>query len=256
MTAVGHGPTTGTAAPAPSGPAYTMPVAAPAGRVYSAMPTPAAFDAAMPTGPAHSFGVQTSAGWTTAAVAIHDARAAGAELLQLEVDDLGAILIDFRQGAFYWATPLNRFPIRPERAVALVPEAASVALTGLPRQRLDTLLWMIGITAFGGGPAPWLRGGDRYRVVRWPNFTELPHRDDYLRMTAALVTGHLSLSELATAAGTTISDAARIVTAFTLMGAADVSAVQQAPAALLVNAEDASRPSLWGRLRARLGRDR
>ena len=70
---------------------------------------------------------------------------------------------------------------------------------------------MIGYTAFGDEPAPWLREGDRYRLRRWPALAELNITLDQVRMTAMLGNAFATADELAAAAHTPPTDARRLV---------------------------------------------
>jgi hypothetical protein len=85
------------------------------------------------------------------------------------------------------------------------------------RHPLHTLLWHIGLNSFPGELAWWLQRDDRYRLVRWPNFTTLAHTPDHVRMTSLLGYASLTVDELAEQANVAPAEARRLVTAFSLM---------------------------------------
>jgi len=197
-------------------------------------------------------------GWTGAAIAVRSILQIPTPLLlRLAPTGVDPLYIDFRYHAFTWTVPLAQFP--PDPAVVDVETEpappGSPPLFELPGKNLDTLLWAIGLHAFNGASASWLRGGDRYRLKRWPNFTELPHSIDQMRMTALLGNAFFSVEELAVAAETSVENARRLTNALSLMGVlkdADVEAAA-APVAQIQAESGQESNSLFRRLRNRLG---
>jgi hypothetical protein len=197
-------------------------------------------------------------GWAGAATAIHAIQQMAMPMvLRLDVAGHGALVIDFAFNAFEGELSFADFPVAPESVRVETrpgqPEQPSIALPGRP---LDSLLWMIGYTAFGDEPAPWLREGDRYRLRRWPALAELNITLDQVRMTAMLGNAFATADELAAAAHTPPTDARRLVNAFSVTGILRRSAGAPAlEAAAAPAAAEASRSSgLFSRLRDRLGR--
>jgi hypothetical protein len=194
-----------------------------------------------------------AAGWASAATAVHGIRQLAAPmLLALDPAGLPRIVIDLRHRAFDWPLPLDALPSEPESVhVATQPVAADdPAPFTLPGRPLDALLWMIGRDAFTDRPAPWMRG-ERFRLSRWPNLTDLPHDADELAMIAVLANGWADVRELAAAVAVPETAAQRLVNALGLM---DVLRV------LEPEAEHVPRPrvrterrGLFARLRNRLG---
>ncbi|MBI5160848.1 MAG: hypothetical protein HY996_05470 [Micrococcales bacterium] len=195
-------------------------------------------------------------GWGNSAVEIHRVGTIPVPVtMRLEVADHPPIVIDFARRTYSATLPFDRYPIHPG-SVAITAEAVApgspAPFPGIGVQ-LDGLLWAVGITAFEGSAAPWLRPSDRYRLSRWPNFTELPHTMDYIRMTALLGAGFLSLPELCAGASVSVGQAQRILNALSLMGGLQVvGGVEEPTMVLRQDAADQPR-GLFGRLRARLG---
>ena len=196
----------------------------------------------------------STSAWASAAVAIYSiGPATTPTLVRLTVVGLPSIVIDFRYRAFASDVAFENFPSDPPavlvQTVSARPDMG--ALFDLPGQNVDTLLWSIGYTCFGDESAPWLQDGDRFKLTRWPNFTELAHEMEHIRMTAVLGGGFVSVAELARAAETDPADARRMINALSLMGAVTASPAELAPAAV-IRATEPSR-SLFRRLRDRLG---
>lgn len=205
-------------------------------------------------------------GWTGAAIAVRSILLISTPLLlRLAPDNLAPIYIDFRHHAFQWDQPMSSFPAMPA-AVDVETEPAPVGsppLFDLPGQNLDNLLWLMGLHSFSGEAASWLRPGDRYRLSRWPNFTELAHDMTQMRMVSILANGAFTADELATATSTNPLEARRLINALSLMGILSVidaatvaasAAPAVAPVAPAAQAgDDATSSSLFRRLRDRLG---
>lgn len=194
-----------------------------------------------------------TAGWSVAAIAVHSVLQIPVPIvLRLLVPGRDAITIDFRHHAFEWAHSMRDFPEAPHQVgVETIPvDAAAPAPFILPGQNLDVLLWSIGLHSFADRSASWLRPGERYHLVRWPNLTTMRHTVDHMRLTALLGNGWFTVTELATAAGVPEGQASGIVNALSLMGVLETApVVQAAPAVVAAPA----RGGLVQRLRARLG---
>jgi len=201
-------------------------------------------------------------GWSAAAIAVRSILQISTPLLlRLVPQGHEPIYIDFRHHAFLWPTPISAFPAIPlsvDVETEPVPEGAP-PLFDPPGQNLDNLLWPIGLNAFGGQSASWLRPNDRYRLKRWPNFTEMNHTVEQMRMTALLGTVALTPEELADAVGADVRVARQLVNALSLMDILLVSNVVAAPAEAApetratLRESATSRDSLFSRLRKRIG---
>lgn len=197
-------------------------------------------------------------GWTSAAIAVHSMREiATPMLMQLDVADLGSIVIDFRHNAFAWDTEVSIFPVDPA-SVSIFTQAVqlhSPAAFPLPGYNLDPLLWSMGLHSFHGAPASWLKPGARYRLRRWPNLTGLRHSVDQMRMISLIANTFLTAEELADATNTDTRDAQRLINALSLMGILRVSTESAAPVLRThpAAAHPDAAPTLFQRLRKRLG---
>lgn len=195
-------------------------------------------------------------GWTQAAIAVSSVMVLNTPMnLKMHIEMHGPLLIDFGRHAFSWSTPLTNFPVDAVHTgletIAGGPDAPP--LFELPGQDLDGLLWEIGMNSFDGAAAFWLSPNERYRLTRWPNLTQHSHNMRQVKMIAVLGNAYVSTSELATYAGVELVEAQRLVNALSLMRILSRSA--EAPAAVVVpEAAAATRQSLFGRLRTRLGR--
>ncbi|MEO5535948.1 MAG: hypothetical protein ABIR17_12555 [Pseudolysinimonas sp.] len=194
----------------------------------------------------------STAGWASAAVAIHSVRRIPTPvLLRLDVVGHGSLSIDFRHHAYAWDVPLDHFPEAPAAVLVETHPTTEDAPPpfALPGRDLDGLLWLIGRHAFIDEPASWLWADDRYRLTRWPNLAQLPITLDEVRMTAMLGNADATPAELAAAGGVTEAAAQRVVNAFSLMGILRASAVAPAPVA----EPQVQVSGLFARLKARLG---
>jgi hypothetical protein len=208
-------------------------------------------------------------GWTRVAMAIRPmADSADDELLRIEVAGHEPLLIDVAAGAFWWDTDLADMPLDPmDVRIARETRSEDSVVSTTPGNDLDVLLWHIGLNSFPGELAWWMQRDDRYRLVRWPNLTTLGHTPDQVRMTSLLGYAFLTVDELAEQANVPPVEARRLVNAFSLMRilrsespeVAMARPVLQrvdtaATAAQAAAAAPAPRPSLFRRLRERLGR--
>lgn len=195
-------------------------------------------------------------GWSHAAIAVDSVlRFATPLLLRFDFESQGPLIIDFRYHAFTWSTPLDEFPVDAVQiglaTEPLDPQGAPVLDESA--QNLDGLLWLMGINAFDGAPAFWLTPDGRYKLTRWPNLTKHSHTMRQMHMMAMLGNTYANASELAAQAGVEEPEAQRLINALSLMRVLKHSVETAAP----VVAEEPTaekRPSLFGRLRARLGR--
>lgn len=198
----------------------------------------------------------STSGWTEAAIAVRSIMQIEAPLLlSLQPDGFEPIYVDFRHHAFDWSRPLADFPTTAT-IVQVETEPVPVnapPLFELPAQNLDNLLWTIGLNAFDGAPASWLAPGDRYRLRRWPNFTEMDHTVEHLQLTAMLGQAHLSIEELASASQAHYVSATRIINAFSLMNILQIIDAPATPPAPREPAAETKVTGLFGRLRKRLG---
>jgi len=197
------------------------------------------------------------AGWAGAATAVHACQLMAMPLtLRLDVAGHDVIAIDFAYNAYEWSVPLDEFPETPAHVLVETrpgpPDAPTLELPGLP---LDPLLWSIGLHAFGDDPAPWLVGGYRYRLRRWPALSGVPVDLDQVRMIAMLGNAFATADELAAAAQTSPRDARRLVNALSVAGllrrSADAPALDAAPQRDAPPASGST--GLFARLRVRWG---
>ena len=195
-------------------------------------------------------------GWAGAATAIHAIQQMTMPMtLRLDVFAHGTISIDFPFHAYEWEGALADFPTDPPSVQVETRlgsrEQPSIALPG---RQLDSLLWLIGYTAFGDEPAPWLRDGDRYRLRRWPSLADIQVNLDQVRMTAMLGNAYATADELATAAHTPPADARRLDNAISVTGILRRSAGAPAlGAGVHASGSPASQSGLFSRLRERFG---
>ena len=182
-------------------------------------------------------------GWTSAAIAVHSTKQIPVPmLLRLEADDCPPLVIDFRHHAFDWTMPMEEFPEHPLDVIVETEPTTLDAdpLFALPGRDLDSLLWEIGRHAFSGMPASWMRPHDRYRLTRWPNFTEHVNTLTQMRMTAMLGNVYLNADELAVAAGVDVMQAQSVLNAFSLMGILHASGTLSAGPAVPLHAIEAA----------------
>jgi hypothetical protein len=162
-----------------------------------------------------------ASGWSGAATAVHAIRQfPRAILVSLTPIGHGPMVIDFRDHTYLWNTPIEQFPLDPER-VDMVTQALGAEAPPLARHALpvDPLLWMIGLHSFAGGRASWLRAGEKYRLKRWPDFGTLPHTPEQATLVKTLARGLMTVEKLAKLAGTEVVAAQRVVNALSLMSA-------------------------------------
>jgi hypothetical protein len=197
-------------------------------------------------------------GWDDVAVAIYSVMQNPSPVLGgIDMTGYVPITIDFRYRALHWDRPIRSLPPAPLDAAfqSIMIEPDAPLPFNLPGQGLDALLWIIGKNAFDGEPAPWMRRDERYRLQRWPNFTELSHSLDHMRMTAQLGNAFLNAEELSVLSGMSRDETQRLLNAYSLMGLLQIS-VEARAAASAVAPTQPNTPAptgLFGRLRKKLG---
>jgi hypothetical protein len=203
-----------------------------------------------------STGFPVTVGWTQAAMAVHSVLKLNTPVnLRMLIEMHGPLLIDFRNHAFSWSTPLDIFPVGAvHTGIETEPTSADAPpFFELPGQDLDGLLWEMGINSFGGSRAYWLPPQERYRLTRWPNLTRHRHTMQQMQMMAVLGNTYVSAAELAALAGVEVVEAQRLINALSLMRI--LARTSSAPAAEVAPQTAATkRESLFTRLRKRLGR--
>jgi hypothetical protein len=201
-------------------------------------------------------GSEGTFGWRQVALAINSVRTGSAPMfLKVLADSHDPLYIDLLHGAYSWSVPLNEFP-EDAAHIWLETEPATEDATPpfeLPGQSLDSLLWVLGSSAFGADRASWLPEGERYRLTQWPNLSRHFHNMHQMHMLAILGNAFFAPAELAKVSGVPVREAQRLINALSLMGllrnSAEVEAVAvSAPTKAKKNA------SLFSRLLNRLGR--
>ncbi|AKM10493.1 hypothetical protein [Croceicoccus naphthovorans] len=197
--------------------------------------------------------------WDQIAIALYSiVQHSAPAVAEIRVDNLDMIRIDFRFRAFNARVPLEQIVANPHRVAirsALV-EAYRPPIVNLPGESLDRLFWHIGSRAFAGQPAPWIKPGDRYRLRRWPNFTELNHAVADMRTAAAIGNCFLNARELSGAAGISPDQATRTLNAYSLMGLLEIQTEKVPEPVFFATAstEAAEAPAgLLSKLRMKLG---
>jgi hypothetical protein len=160
-----------------------------------------------------------SFGWTGVAIALHRLQQQPtASIVVVRQEGHLPLVVDVETNAYWWDTPLTAFPAEPvDIDVVVEPKDPAVEASRAPGTDLDALLWLIGNHSFLGELAWWLQRDDRYKLVRWPNFTMLTHTPDQMRMTAMLGYTFLPVVELANASESDPAEARRLINAFSLM---------------------------------------
>jgi hypothetical protein len=202
-----------------------------------------------------------SFGWTGVAIALHrlQQQPTSSIVVVRQADHL-PLVIDLETNAYWWDTPLTAFPSEPvDIDVVVEPKDPAVEASRAPGTDLDALVWLIGNHSFLGELAWWLQRDDRYKLVRWPNFTMLAHTPEQMRMTAMLGYTFLPVGELANASESDPAEARRLINAFSLMRL--LRAESPEPSEVAVSADPVYVPpapqqrrgGLFSRLRDRLG---
>ncbi len=184
-----------------------------------AAPAPAIAPQAQPQA-RHSAPPALPPGWGPAAVAINSFRHIENPLvLFLQPQGHGTIIIDLMAHEYSWTTPLTQFPDYPGVvAVGTQPiTLTSPSPLQRPGQDLDALLWLIGLSAFPAGRAPWLAADEKFRLRRWPFFEALEHTGEQQKLIKVLARGFMTVDKLAQSAKTDRAEAQRVVNALALM---------------------------------------
>ncbi|MGL4340085.1 MAG: hypothetical protein ACRCSP_06660 [Rhodoglobus sp.] len=196
--------------------------------------------------PPASVAVRGGNGWDDAALAIHSIQQIDAPMVVLlHPEGFPPAYLDFQRRVFHWRSSMEDFPLEPAfvrvETEAVTPDSPSPFRAA--GRSLDKLLWAVGQSAFEGNPAPWLTPGERYKLTSWPNFTELNHTFDHMRMTAQIGNSSLNAGELATAAHSEHTAVQRMINAYSLMGILQVSE-ETPPATPTTSTESATRESV------------
>lgn len=208
-------------------PAATTPDA-PVAESASVVPpreTPAAFAPAGPAALPAGTGTAAPLGWAGAALTLHSMRASNVPtVLELAIAGHPTIVVDTRHNAYSWQLELDRFPENPAevRVAVQIVEPLGRPAFELPGKPLDGLLWRIGNAAFPDRLAPWLRAGERYRLVRWPDASALG--TDQLRQAATLANAAFTIEQLAAFTGRSPEPTRSLVNALSLMGTLEITA--------------------------------
>ena len=159
-------------------------------------------------------------GWAGAAMAIQAVRGIPERILvSIVPGDLPGIVLDLRDLRYDWDLPLTEFPRHPGPI-----EVGTHYLADDPRELspravgMDVLLWLIGLHAFDGGRATWLRAGDRYRLKWRPELDEFI-TPEQSRVVRALTGGLATVDKLAARAKVEPGTAHDVVNALSLMNA-------------------------------------
>ncbi|MBC2666007.1 hypothetical protein H7F51_10755 [Novosphingobium flavum] len=198
--------------------------------------------------------------WAETALTLYSIMQNSAPVIaEISIASNALVQADFRYRAFSSTAPIEELPAAPRqvtiRTVSPPPDwPPSFALPGQP---LDKLLWFVGYNAFDGAPAPWLHPEDRYRLQRWPNFTEIAYQLDHMRMTAMIGNAYMNPRELAGACGAPFDSAQRMINAYSLMGLLQTSPQVSAPPVALSpppgQEPPAAKAGLFARLRQKFG---
>lgn len=198
-------------------------------------------------------------GWSRVAMVLHSLRGERSAVVLVELVAGGQIVIDWARRSYWWTSQPAAFPLDPRVARIRLArgEGAEVPYVQEQPGKLDTLMWYLGRAAFPTESAWWIVEGDRHRLAQWPNFTELVHDPEDVRMAALLASIPMTAPELAIAAGVSRESAQALVNALDLMELLAVvpGAVAPAVAAPAVDDEpEQQRTGLFARLRQRLSR--
>ncbi|WP_156500393.1 hypothetical protein [Croceicoccus bisphenolivorans] len=225
----------------------------------SAMATPQPVQQMPPQPAAHAgYGEagEFSAAWDQIAVALYSiVQNSAPAVAEIRVENLDMIRIDFRFRAYNSRIPLEQVNTHGHRIAirSTLVEAYRPPIVNLPGESLDKLFWFIGSQAFHGMAAPWLKPEERYRLRRWPNFTELNHAVADMRTAAAIGNCYLNAAELSSAAGITPEAATRTLNAYSLMGLLEIQANRSAPPVVFTPPPPEKSGGLFSKLRTKLG---
>lgn len=196
--------------------------------------------------------------WRLLSEAVHDATLPLAPtVISVTADDIPPLLIDVAERAYWWDLSLDNFPASSAGIQLTVGYPGEIPTPLRAGQPIEPLLWAVGTASFAGAAAPWLEPAGRYKLRRWPNLTSMTHTSDQLRLTSMLSHAHLTAVELSAVAESTLEESQTLINTYSLMGLLRFvhdSAASSAPPAMRAPVpEHNSAPSLFSRLRSRLG---
>ncbi|RVQ69487.1 hypothetical protein EKN06_04775 [Croceicoccus ponticola] len=196
------------------------------------------------------------AAWDQIAVALYSiVQNSAPAVAEIRIENLDMIRIDFRFRAYNSRIPLEHVSANGSRIAirSTLVEAFRPPIVNLPGESLDKLFWFIGSQAFHGMGAPWMKPEDRYRLRRWPNFTELNHAVADMRAAAAIGNCFLNAAELSAAAGITPEAATRTLNAYSLMGLLEIQTDRTAAPVVFAPPPERASGGLFSKLRSKLG---
>ena len=212
-------------------------------------PTPAAQPASSVVTPAPG----GATGWEEVATQIKTLMEfPNSSVLHIAIEGQTILIIDPMYKAYTWNVPLNDFPTVIGRSTYEVVKVAAgdpPALQGAGSD-LAPLLWLIGINAYSGEPAPWLRKNERYKLMRWPNLTEFNLSLDQIYITSMLGNTPASIDELVLSSGSDEKEVINTINALSLMGILSVHPYQGAAGGLRFKRK---KNGLFSKLRQRIG---
>lgn len=166
-------------------------------------------------------------------------------------------------GTLYLCAPQRRYAIDfPAERLSHALEQHRYVLTAMSGdgdaagaagwRPLDDVLWRIGLQT------PWEPAGNsgesRWRLRRWPDFSQLPHRPEHLQLCAVLAARPATLRELATTAALPSAEVAHFLHACELCGLIEAARDESPPPPAVAAAPPAAGlGGLFGRLRKRFG---
>lgn len=183
-------------------------------------------------------------------------------LLKLTIDGAAPLWADLKTGVYYAPYSLSQIA-GPTNVISFErmddhPDRGSVFLT--PLKKIEPLLWLAGLRATPGRPAPWVKPDVRFRLKYWPNLAELPHTVTQMSIIARLSHSAMTVAEAAAASKADPAQVQNVVNALTLVGLVqeDATARQtQAPSTVSkptpAAAQSPAVSSLLGRWRRKLG---
>ncbi len=183
-------------------------------------------------------------------------------LLKLVIDGAAPLWADLKTGVYYAPYSLSQIA-GPTNVISFErmddhPDRGSIFLT--PLKKIEPLLWLAGLRATPGRPAPWVKPDVRFRLKYWPNLAELPHTVTQMSIIARLSHSAMTVAEAATASKADPAQVQNVVNALTLVGLVQEDATArhtQAPSHVAktpsTNAQQPAVSSLLGRWRRKLG---
>ena len=160
-------------------------------------------------------------GWLGLALAIRASRSSGQPgVFKVTIDNNGPVWIDLRSNTYSSPFPIGEVGTGNNvvRFEAIAVEADATSPVGIRGQNVEQFLWIAGLKAVNGEPAPWISAGGRFRLKYWPNLAKLPHTLSQMGMAARLASGTMSVEEVARACKTEVGQAQNLVNALSLMG--------------------------------------